>query len=227
MQLTFHDIEKAFEIREKTLYQWLNDEGMPAVKANDQYYFNSAEVLEWALRHKVRLTPGALELCAKGSLSRNIFSPALTRGGIYFNIKGNSCESVLGGALDLLPLPQHIERPFLKEMLVSCAQTGTTGIGNGIAIPHVKHPVILSGLEPMVGLFFLEDKIDLAASDGQSIHMIFVILSGSFKEHLSLLSRLAFCLQDTSVKTVLDRKQNSEEIIAAFHVAESRTVRAS
>lgn len=226
MQLTFRDIEKAFEIREKTLYQWLNDEGMPAVKANDQYYFNSVEVLEWALKRKVRLTPDALKLCVKGSLSQNVFVPALTRGGIYFNIKGNSCESVLGGAIDLLPLPQHIERSFLKEMIISCAQTGTTGIGNGIAIPHVKHPVILSGMEPMVGLFFLEDKIDLAALDGQPVHTIFVILSGSFKEHLSLLSRLAFCLQDASVKAVLDRKQNGEEILAAFHVAESRTARA-
>ncbi|HNX91505.1 MAG TPA: helix-turn-helix domain-containing protein, partial [Candidatus Omnitrophota bacterium] len=65
MQLTFYDIEKAFEVDEATLYKWLNSGKMPAVKANDQYYFNSVEVLEWALKTRIPLTPGALELCEK------------------------------------------------------------------------------------------------------------------------------------------------------------------
>ena len=227
MQLTFRDIEKAFEIREKTLYQWLNDKGMPAVKANEQYYFNSVEVLEWALKNKIHLTSGALKLCEKNPFVQNIFAPALMRGGVYFGVAGSQRDDVFENALNLLPLPGHIQRSFLKEMLLSCAQTGTTGIGNGIAIPHVKHPVILAGLEPIVGLFFLDDKIDLAALDGQRIHTLFVILSGSFKGHLSLLSRLAFCLQDESVKTVLSSRIDREEILAAFQIAESKTAQVS
>ncbi len=108
-------------------------------------------------------------------------------------------------------------------MLISREQVGTTGIGNGIAIPHVKHPVIFAGLDPIVGLFFLEKPVNFAAPDGERVHTLFVILSGSFRGHLSLLSRLAFCLQDPSVKTALARRASPEEILTAFQVAEAKT----
>lgn len=227
MQLTFRDIEKAFEIEEETLYQWLNKQGMPAIKANDQYYFNSVEVLEWALKNRIRLTTGALKLCEKARQGQDVITPALMRGGVYFGVQGSVREEILGKVLDLLTLPDHIQKLTLKEMLLSREQAGTTGIGNGIAIPHVKHPVVLAGMEPVVGLFFLERTVDFSSRDGEGVDTLFVILSSSFKWHLSLLSRLAFCLQDTDVKAALKRRVNSEEILAAFQVAESRTAKTS
>jgi len=227
MQLTFHDIEKAFEIEEKTLYQWLNSRNMPAVKANDQYYFNSAEVLEWALKNHIPLTPGALKLCEKNRPGLDIFTQALMRGGVHSGVEGASAAEILDKVLDFLPLPAHIPRAPLKEMLLSREQIGTTAIGNGIAIPHVKHPVIFAGVEPVVGLFSLKQPVNFFAFDGEPVHTLFVILTGSFKGHLSLLSRLAFCLQDESVKSALSRRAGTEETIATFQVCESKIVRAS
>ena len=227
MQLTFRDIEQAFEVSEKTLYQWLNAREMPAVKANDQYYFNSVEVLEWALKNHIPLTPGALKLCEKHRYGQDVLTPALLRGGVYFGVAGGAREAVLANVLNVIPLPEHIQRASLQEILLSREQAGTTGIGDGIAIPHVKHPVILAGLEPVVGLFFLDAPVDFGAFDGAGVHTLFLILSGSFKGHLSLLSRLAFCLQDEGVKTTLACRTNREEILAAFQVAEAKTTRAS
>jgi len=225
MQLTFRDVEKAFEIEEGILYQWLNNRGMPAVKANDQYYFNSVEILEWALKNRIRLTTGALKLCEKTRQGQDVITPALLRGGVYFGIKGMLKEDVLGNAVDLLPLPDHVQRGPLKEMLISREQAGTTGIGNGIAIPHVKHPVVLAGMESVVGLFFLEKPVDFSSLDRDDVHTLFLILSPSFKGHLSLLSRLAFCLQEEGVKAALQRRASGEEILAAFQVAESKTTK--
>lgn len=225
MQLTFRDVEKAFEIEEATLYQWLNARGMPAVKANDQYYFNSVEILEWALKNRVRLTTGALKLCEKSRQGQDVITPALMRGGIYFGLNGGSREEILGKVIDFLPIPDHVQRSSLKEMLQSREQAGTTGIGSGIAIPHVKHPVVLAGMEVIVGLFFLEKTVDFSSPDGEGVHTLFVILSSSFKGHLSLLSRLAFCLQDEDVKSALKRRAPKEEILAAFQVAESKTTK--
>lgn len=227
MQLTFRDIEKAFDIEEKRLYHWLNDLGMPAVKANDQYYFNSVEVLEWALKNRIPLTPEALRLCEKNRPGQDVITPALIRGGVYFGLTESRREDVLAKALDLLPLPENIQRPLLRDMLLSREQLGTTGIGNGIAIPHVKHPVLLAGLEPVVGLFFLQGPVDFSAMDGAGVHTLFLILTSSFKGHLSLLSRLAFCLQDERVKTVLREHASREDILATFQVAEAKASRTS
>jgi len=227
MQLTFRDIQKAFEIEENTLYQWLNAGKMPAVRANDQYYFNSVEVLEWALKYRIPLTPGALKLCEKGRHGQDVFTPALMSGGVYFGLIGEKREEVLKKALGFLPLPAHIQRAPLQEMLLSREQLGTTGLGNGIAIPHVKHPVVLAGMEPMVGLFFLKTLVDFSSFDKQKVHTLFLILSSSFKGHLALLSRLAFCLQNEGVKAALDRHANREEILATFQVAEAKVSKAS
>jgi PTS system nitrogen regulatory IIA component len=225
MQLTFREIEKAFEIEEKTLYQWLNDLKMPAVKANDQYYFNSVEVMEWALKNRISLTSGALGLCEKIRHDQDVFVPALIRGKVYFNVGGLTREEVLEKVLELLPLPARIQKSSLKDMLLSREQLGTTAIGNGIAIPHVKHPVVLAGAEPVVGLFFLAEPIDFSAIDNQLVHTLFVILSSSFKGHLLLLSRLAFCLQSNIVQEALSRRSSEDEIMAAFQVAESKVKR--
>ena len=227
MQLTFRDVEKAFEIEEETLYRWLNKGQMPAIKANDQYYFNSVEVLEWALKNRIHLTTGALKLCEKDRLGTDDITPALMRGGVYFELKGTRREEIFGKVIDLLPLPEAVGRAPLKEMLLSREQLGTTGIGNGIAIPHVKHPVVLAGMEPVVGLFFLENPVDFSSPDREAVHTLFVILSSSFKGHLSLLSRLAFCLQDEDVKSALKRRTHREEILAAFQVAESKAAKIS
>jgi nitrogen PTS system EIIA component len=222
MQLTFREVETAFEIDEKTLFHWLNSRGMPAVKADDRYYFNSVEVLEWALKNHIALTPGALKLCEQKRQGLDLFTPALRRGGIYFDVPGDHREDVLINVLQTLPLPEQIQKEPLKEILFSQQQMGTTGIGNGIAIPHVKHPVILAGTEPMLGLFFLRSPVDFNALDGLPVHTLFMILSSSFKSHLSLLSRLAFCLQDQTVQAILTNHKNREDIFAAFQVAESK-----
>ena len=224
MQLTFREIEKAFEIDENELYRWLNARGMPAVKANDQYYFNSVEVLEWALKNRIPLTPGTLKLCEKRHGDRDVVTPALMSGGVHYGARGSSREEVLEAILGSLPLPGHIQRPALKEMLLSRDQIGATALGNGIAIPHVKHPVVLAGMKPMVGLFFLDSEVDFSAPDGKGVDIIFIILSSSFKGHLSLLARLAFCLQDKGVLGLLKGRARSEEIIAIFKVAESKVV---
>ena len=222
MQVTFREIKKAFDIDEKTLYQWLNTAGMPAVKANDQYYFNSVEVLEWALKNHIPLTPGVLQLCENKRHGQDVVTPALRQGGVYYNVQGNSQREILGKVLDLIPLPDNVQRDFLKELLLSREQMGTTGIGEGIAIPHVKHPVALAGMSPKIGLFFLENPVDFSAPDGQKVHTVFVILSSSVKGHLTLLSRLAFCLQDPGVISMLSARSKKEDIEAVFQVAESK-----
>lgn len=227
MQLTFRDIEDAFKVGEKTVFQWLNVMGMPAVKANDQYFFNSVEILEWALKNRIPLTAGALELCEKSRGGKDVFSAALMQGGVHYGLDGLVPEQVLKAALDRLPLPSHIDRSVLQEMLLSREQAGTTAVGQGIAIPHVKHPVIMAGVDPIIGLFFLNHSVNFNSPDGSLVHTLFVILSGSFKGHLSLLSRLAFCLQDSGVKAVLDQRAPAHDIIATLQIIESRIARSS
>jgi len=97
----------------------------------------------------------------------------------------------------------------------------TTAIGNGIAIPHVRNPVVLAIDTPCVTLCFLKNPVDFKALDRKPVFAVFTILSPSVKEHLTILSRLAFCLQKTRLQEYLQERASSDKILAEVMVSES------
>src|SRR3954470_12357137 len=84
------------------------------------------------------------------------------------------------------------------ETLIQREKLGSTGVGNGIAIPHGKLPK----LEKLVGLFArLERPIDFEALDGQPVDLIFLLLApeSAGADHLRALSRIARMLRDPAI----------------------------
>jgi PTS system nitrogen regulatory IIA component len=81
------------------------------------------------------------------------------------------------------------------ETLLHRERLGSTGIGQGVAIPHGK----LASLGQLVGLFArLEKPIDFEALDGEPVDLIFLLLApeGAGADHLKALARIARLLRD-------------------------------
>ena len=81
------------------------------------------------------------------------------------------------------------------EILQQREKLGSTGVGNGVAIPHGKLP----GIERIVGVFArLSKPLDFDAMDDQPIDIAFMLLApeGSGADHLKALSRAARLLRD-------------------------------
>jgi len=81
------------------------------------------------------------------------------------------------------------------ETLVERERLGTTGVGNGIAIPHGK----LSEVNRLYGLFArVEKPIDFDAIDEQPVDLIFLLLApeGAGADHLKALARVSRLLRD-------------------------------
>ena len=84
------------------------------------------------------------------------------------------------------------------EVLVERERLGTTGVGNGIAIPHGKLP----GLDRLHGLFArLEKPIDFDAIDEQPVDLICLLLAPETAgaDHLKALARVSRLLRDSSI----------------------------
>lgn len=84
------------------------------------------------------------------------------------------------------------------ETLLERERLGTTGVGNGIAIPHGK----LADFKRLYGVFARLDKpIDFDAIDEQPVDLIFLLLApeGAGADHLKALARVSRLLRDTSV----------------------------
>jgi len=86
----------------------------------------------------------------------------------------------------------------LFSTLMKRERLGTTGVGNGIAIPHGK----LAGLSKIVGLFArLDGRIDFDAIDDQPVDLVFLLLApeGAGADHLKALARVSRLLRNTQV----------------------------
>ena len=121
-----------------------------------------------------------------------------------------------------MKLPEDVDRNFLYEVLLARENMASTGIGEGIAIPHVRNPVILNVSYPIITLCFLEKPIDFGALDKQNVYCLFTLISPAPRIHLQLISRLAFILKDPKIKNILSKPGTREEILKAIVSAELR-----
>lgn len=102
------------------------------------------------------------------------------------------------------------ERPIF-EILLERERLGSTGIGNGIAIPHGK----LNDIERIYGLFALLNKgVDFEAIDEQPVDLVFLLLApeGAGADHLKALARISRTLRDASLCEKLRGSENSEAV---------------
>ena len=109
---------------------------------------------------------------------------------------------------------------LIFETLMQREKLGSTGVGNGIAIPHGKLP----NLEKLVGLFARLDRaIDFEALDGQPVDLIFLLLApeAAGADHLKALARVARLLREGEVVTKLRQSRDADAIYAVLAMPSS------
>ncbi len=124
--------------------------------------------------------------------------------------------------IQILRLPEEVDSEFLLQVLMARESLGSTGIGEGIAIPHARNPIVLHIPKPMVALCFLEQPIEFAALDGEPVSIIFMLVTPTVRSHLHLLSRLAFAIKDQEWSALLRQPATREELIEALQAIEFR-----
>ena len=220
MKLGVRDAASLLNVTEKTIYRWIKQGVLPAYQINDQYRFNRAELLEWATSRKLNVSPDIFAEPEGGDGPPPSLSEALSAGGIYYRIGGNDKASALHAVVDTMKLPEEVDRAFLYQVLLAREALGSTGIGDGIAIPHVRNPIVLHVSKPMVTLCFLERPVDFNALDGRAVTTLFTLISPTVRAHLHLLSRLGFGLRDPKFKAAITKQAPREVILETLQRAE-------
>jgi nitrogen PTS system EIIA component len=214
MELSVQDSARLLSVSEKTIYRWVKQGKLPAYRVNEQYRFNRAELLEWATSQRVNVSAEIFNEPRNGHAPAGLVD-SLCAGGIHYRVGGKDKSEVLRSAVDLMPLPDKVDRQFLLQVLLARESLGSTAIGKGIALPHVRNPVVMHVTRPMVTLCFLEKPIEFGALDGQPVHTLFTMLSPTVRAHLHMLACLSFALQQPSFSEVIVRQGSREEIFAA------------
>ena len=214
MKLTARDAAKLFNVSEKTIYRWIEQKGLPAYRINKQFRFNQTELLEWAAVGRTVISSDLLRDPESDSEPLPDPVQALAAGGIHYRVAGTDRDSVLKSVVELLRLPDHVDREFLLRVLLARETLGSTGIGDGIAIPHARNPIVLNVERPTITLCFLENPVDFAALDGLPVTVLFTLISLTVRTHLHLLSRLAFILNNRGFRDILKQQGSRDDILA-------------
>jgi len=104
---------------------------------------------------------------------------------------------------------------LIFETLMQREKLGSTGIGNGIAIPHGKLPK----LERLFGMFARLDRpIDFEALDGQPVDLVFLLLApeSAGADHLKALARVARLMRTPDTAKLLRDSRDAEAIYAVL-----------
>jgi PTS system nitrogen regulatory IIA component len=213
MQLTARDAAAILGVSEKTLYRWIDQRDIPFHKINDQICFSKAELLEWATARRIKVSEQLFRDPDRNGDELPMLSKAFEAGGVIPALKGRQKQDVLKSMVDALALPTAFDREMLFQMLLAREGLGSTGIGDGIAIPHVRNPLVLNVAQPSVTLCYLETPIDFGALDGKPVHSLFSLVSPTIKSHLHLLSRLSTALLDAGFKAALARKALRDDLL--------------
>ena len=139
----------------------------------------------------------------------DLLAPDAVFGSLKVQSKKQLLQELAARAAVLTRLP---ERRIL-ETLVERERLGTTGVGQGIAIPHGR----LADIKKIAGLFArLETPIDYDAVDNQPVDLVFLLLApeGAGADHLKALARASRLLRNQTATEKLRAAKSPEALYA-------------
>lgn len=225
MKLTIKEVTQLFDVSPHTIYQWIKEDEFPAYRIKERYRFNPVDILEWAIANKVPYRAELVHMPDAGGTSTkpsNSLVQALEAGGVHYQVPNHNKASVIRAVVDRLPLPTDVDREFALQMILAREHLGSTALGDGIAIPHPRNPLVFQIDHPLLTLCFLESPVDFDAVDGQPVHTIFALVCPTIKNHLILLSRLAFALKDATFRQLITARGSREDVLTQLRHLESR-----
>jgi PTS system nitrogen regulatory IIA component len=222
MNLSVKDAARLLTVSEKTIYRWIKQEIIPAYRVHESYRFNRAELIEWATSRRMGVSPDAFTEPLTDEQPLPQLSEALEAGGVYYRIEGTNREEVLADTVEHLRLPDEVDRHYLLQVLVAREKISSTAVGNGIAIPHPRNPVLLHVTRPTVTLCFLERPVDFFSLDGTAVRILFTLIAPSVRSHLHLLSKLSFVLRDNKFLKLLNEQANRDKLFTALKRTEEQ-----
>lgn len=156
----------------------------------------------------------------------NLIAKLLAPANIVLDLEVSSKKRMFEQVGLLFENNQGIARSLVFDSLFARERLGSTGLGQGVAIPHGR----IKGLRDSVGAFVrLATPVPFDAPDGQPVNLIFVLLvpEQATEQHLQILSELAQMFSDRELRQALSSATDPaalHQIITAWqpHVADQR-----
>ncbi|MEN3371662.1 PTS IIA-like nitrogen regulatory protein PtsN [Dechloromonas sp. ZS-1] len=145
----------------------------------------------------------------------NPLSNLLSVSQVLLDLEAGSKKRVFEQAGILFETHLGIARSVIFDSLFAREKLGSTGLGQGIAIPHGR----IKGLKQAAGAFIrLPAPIPFDSPDGRPVNLLFVLLvpEQATEQHLQILSELAQRFSDRAFRDALAAAPDADSIVALF-----------
>jgi len=192
--LSVEEISNLFKIPYITLQRWIYQGKIPYKTVGKDYYFKKSNIYKWAKLH-------GFEIESKDdSYEKNVtelsLSDSISDGGIYYDIPGENIYKVFENSLSRINFFNEDNKIEILNQLIDREEIASTGIGRGIAIPHIRNMYNLKIDVTKIPIFFLQNDIDFNSIDKKPVFMLFMMFTTSASVHLRMLSKISHLIQD-------------------------------
>lgn len=145
----------------------------------------------------------------------SLLAQLLPPGHVLLNAELTSKKRLFEQVGLLVESSRGIARSIVFDSLFAREKIGSTGLGQGIAIPHGR----IKGLKDAVGVFVrLSQPLPFDAPDGQPVSLVFALLvpEQATERHLEILSELAERFSDPDFRDGLSAATDAETVFRAF-----------
>lgn len=209
----------ALNLPQSTLERWIRQGRIPVQRNGTDVVFSPVALEKWAATHNLPFSLGNSRADNPPPAPLDSLVSAMKRGNVYYRLAGDDPDTALHAAIECIDILPADTRQELFIKLIERERLASTGIGNGIAIPHPRDPLSDPPEAPVIITCFLEKPINFNAIDDQPVSVFFVLLSPTVKLHLHLLSRLSYCIRDRSFVAFLGTHPDAAVLftrVAAF-----------
>ncbi len=213
MALSLDEAARMLAVSPATVRRWAREGLLGVRRPSGEFHFETSQLRRWAQQQGLQLRelhsvpvhgswPSAPAAPALDPGSRPL-TLALGRGGLATEIVPGSVEEVLRQLVDRAPIDSSADPALLLARLLEREALSSTGIGDGIALPHPRQPDPVWCDEATVVVGRLAAPMDWSALDGAPVHTVFLLLNPSPAVHLKVLARLAMVLRDARTQQLL------------------------
>jgi len=219
--LTLAEIASYLKVSEKTILRMVKRGDLPGSKVANQWRFQGVLIEQWLTAKMESATDESLVDVIQTTPKIIPLSRLIAPERILMNLLPGDTESVLEQLIKPLIDEDLLDDPaqFLSDLLDREAM-GSTGIGDGVAIPHVRSQENSGVRKPCVVMGLCQAGLDFDALDGEPTHVFMLLCANAVTEHLRLLAKTMLMLRNPGMVEILLNCQNREEVEERLRMAD-------
>ena len=224
--MSLEELAKHIGMDVREVYKLADRGALPGQKVGGQWRVNRAQVTEWLQQEAHTLSPEQLvklERAMGGGDEGAIVGNRLGIEAIDMHMNAKTKPSVLRALVKLAERTGLLyDKKGLLDSVVERETLGSTGLPNGLAIPHPRQPMPYATAEPLICLGRVQAGIFFEARDGVMSDLFVLICSHEDRQHLQVLARLMRMFDDELLAEL--RSTDDAENALGMVLAKEQTV---